>query len=169
LGAVAGYVRAPSPDPATILPVDDQALAVAMRQAAAHVAEGDPRLDYSLESLDVLAKQLTPDEIRDVDAQRLCAAYLGEVLLRAAPGGRWVSGPSPMIERRRDPAIQWGWWYADPCERIRHYASDHHPDDTLLQCGRDLVPYAREPTDETAARLGWTTRRSTPWRTSTEM
>jgi hypothetical protein len=141
--------------------VGEDDLSAAMAQAAARFAEGDARLDFSMTSLDALAQSLTAEVAADAGRGRECAAYLGEVLLRAAPGGRWVKAPPRMVERPGDPGLRWGRWFADPAERIRHYAGEHDPEDTLSSYASQVVTYARNPTEETAARLGWSTRHST--------
>ena len=135
-----------------------------MSQAATVMASADLRLDSSVESLSHLADRLDEATLQDPQMQRQCAAYFGEVLLRAAPGGHWVMAPKQMVEQSEEPALQWGRWFVDPHARIRHYCMEHHPDDTLAGSAAELIQYALDPTDDTATRLGWTRRPSTPWR-----
>jgi hypothetical protein len=138
-------------------PVDDPALASEMADLATEAAEAQG-LDFSVASLEGL--EVTMQATReDEEAIRRLGAYVGEVLCRNATGARWARAP----QRRRPgtPGIAFGKWIADPFDRVRRAASGGtHPDDTLVNFARELVTYSADPTEETAAALGWRTKRA---------
>jgi hypothetical protein len=77
--------------------VDSQArLAEKQAETARRVAATDPRLDFSLDTLEVVDEAVR-GRSRSIE-YRSVAAYLGEVILRAMGNGRWMTR-TPLVTR----------------------------------------------------------------------
>ncbi len=80
----------------------DPLLQVTQATKAARVAEGDPRLDYSLDSLRFVGGSMDPGA--EAEARDDVAAYVGEVVMRATGSAAWTRSEEDDAGR---PVVSW--------------------------------------------------------------
>lgn len=129
-------------------PTPDDRLAEHMRAVAATLTRTDARLDFSVPSLAFVEAAL---DGMDEAARRRAAAYVGEVIVRSAPGAYW--GRS---RHGAEPGVAVGRWLADPVDHLeRRVSGQLRGDAALTDYVAGIVEYARDPSGGTTERLGW--------------
>lgn len=159
------WTRDPAiPDEALASPVRSGGFADEMVAAARRCQSLDERLDLSVPSVEVVDELAAGGDRTPVEVY-LLGAYVGEVLRGAAPMFEWAVAP-----RAPDsPCLALGKQMMDPFELVERYARGRrHPEDSVARAVGEIIEYGADPSGDTAARLGWTTRFVAPtaWESS---
>jgi hypothetical protein len=136
--------------------------ALAQRQATAaqELSSSDVRLDFTVWSLDLVGEALGRANDAELDKY---AAYVGEVVRREVPGGRWTT---ELRHRRRQPVLRWEFsrrtrpgpewprfWVIDPRRLIDAVIAGEFSSGLRLDVEQALA-YMRQPSEAAAQSLG---------------
>jgi hypothetical protein len=108
----------------------------------------DDRFDFSIESLGALAEACDLAFASRRKRRRGMAAYLGEVLIRNAPSGRWVGTLLARPRALRRPAVELGeGWIADPRDKVWRHLRRHEAPELLVRYADEvrILADAAEP------------------------
>ena len=122
---------------------------------AASVASDDPLLDFTEGSIRRVEARIADRKCTGVDIYRL-GAYAGETLRRNAINVAWSYKP----RGPRTAGLAVGKALVDPFDVVERCASasPRAGEETLTGTFADLLRWARSPTPETEAELGWENR-----------
>lgn len=128
-----------------------QSLELQMEEAALQASRRWPRLDGTVESLEVVEQILTRGSLSDAEMQQL-AAYVGETVRHLTGAGRWrITRSRLAADSGPDGALHVSGWEFDPYDFLQHLNGP------LREQLDEVTKYFMSPSEATAEELGWRT------------